>query len=109
MLPPRASQMARWRSRQNRKLFLSRPLNHPMQNRVWPEAIKRCADPQRARRYLDQLEATEAAPVLKAASGEQARILAALFSGSQALSEMLIARPDWLATTLNAESLRHPR
>lgn len=80
-----------------------------MQNRVWPEAIKRCADPQRARHYFEQLKATGAATVLKAASAEQARILTALFSGSQALSEMLIARPDWLATSLNAESLRHPR
>jgi glutamate-ammonia-ligase adenylyltransferase len=80
-----------------------------MQNRVWPEAIKSCADPQRARHYFEQLKATDAAKTIEAASAEQARILAALFSGSQALGEMLIVRPDWLATSLKAESLRHPR
>ena len=42
-------------------------------------------------------------------SAEQARILAALFSGSQALSEWLIARPEWLKTLLVPEHLQYPR
>jgi len=80
-----------------------------VQSRVWRKAIESSADPHRAKHYFEQLKATSAAAGLKAASVEQARILAALFSGSQALSEGLIAHPDWLGTSLNAESLQHPR
>jgi glutamate-ammonia-ligase adenylyltransferase len=40
---------------------------------------------------------TFAADELEKASTEQARILAAVFSGSQALSNLLVARPEWLA------------
>ena len=41
-------------------------------------------------------------------SDEQLRILTSLFSGSQVLSNLLIANPGWL-TALDPESLRHPR
>src|SRR5207247_2232098 len=63
----------------------------------------------RAKHCFEHLKATSAASILKSASAEQARILAALFSGSQALSELLLARPDWLAAALDAELLKHPR
>ena len=79
-----------------------------MKNPVWTNAIKTCADPQRARHFLDLLAATSAGAALPAASGEQARILAALFSGSQALSNLLVARPDWLSV-LEPEALKFPR
>ena len=59
-----------------------------MKTPAWTNAIKTCADPQRARQFLDLLAATSAGAALPAASGEQARILAALFSGSQALSNL---------------------
>ena len=76
---------------------------------MWPHALEHSADPKRAGHYLDQLKTTRAAAALKAASPEQAELLAALFSGSPALSELLIAHPDWLATSLDPEQLKHPR
>jgi len=80
-----------------------------MQKQVWPNAIKTCADPQRAQRYLDQMRSADPRGVVRRVSAEQARILAALFSGSQTLSEWLIARPDWLKPVLAPEHLQHPR
>jgi [glutamine synthetase] adenylyltransferase / [glutamine synthetase]-adenylyl-L-tyrosine phosphorylase len=79
-----------------------------MKNLVWTNAIKACADPQRARQFLDRLAATGAGTALQAVSSEQAGILAALFSGSQALSNLLVARPDWLSA-LESEVLKFPR
>ena len=48
------------------------------------------------------------APALGAVSSEQARILCALFSGSQALSEQLLSKPELLAV-ITPENLQHPR
>src|SRR5258706_15663683 len=79
-----------------------------MKNAVWTKALKESADPQRARHHLELLAATSAAPGLEAATAEQARIVCALFSGSQALSNLLISRPELLAV-LTPESLQHPR
>lgn len=79
-----------------------------MKNPVWTNAIKSCADPQRARRFLELLAATSAGTALQAPSAEQARIFAALFSGSQALSNLLVARPEWLGA-LEPDVLRFPR
>jgi len=74
----------------------------------WTNAIKTCAEPQRAKHFLDLLAVTDAGAALQAASAEQARILAALFSGSQALSNLVVARPDWLSL-LEPEALKFPR
>jgi len=79
-----------------------------MKDSVWTKAIKAAADPQRARRYLDLLGATSAGPALTGASAEQARIVAALFSGSEALSALLVARPEWLGA-VEAGALKYPR
>ena len=79
-----------------------------MKNLVWTKAIKDSADPQRARHYLDLLAAATDATVLAKASAEQARILCALFSGSQALSNWLIAHPDFLPS-LTPDLLFHLR
>ena len=79
-----------------------------MKNPVWTNAIKGCADPQRAKHFLELLATTDAGAALQASSSEQARILAALFSGSQALSNLLVARPDWLGE-LEPEVLKFPR
>ena len=68
-----------------------------MQSRALQKILSAAANPTRAEHFFDQLKTTEAAPNLKTISEEQARILAALFSGSQALSEWLIAHPDGLA------------
>jgi [glutamine synthetase] adenylyltransferase / [glutamine synthetase]-adenylyl-L-tyrosine phosphorylase len=79
-----------------------------MKNPVWTNALKTCADPRRARQFFDLLAATSAGAALPALSAEQAHILAALFSGSQALSNLLVARPDWLGA-LEPEVLKFPR
>jgi glutamate-ammonia-ligase adenylyltransferase len=79
-----------------------------MGNPVWASAISASADPQRARRFFDLLAATSAGAAIQACSAEQARVLAMLFSGSQALSNLLVARPDWL-DTLELEALKFPR
>ncbi len=78
-----------------------------MKNPVWTKAVKSSADPARARHYLDLLAAA-GAPALEGVSPEQARILCALFSGSQALSNWLIAHPA-LLSGLTPELLFHPR
>jgi [glutamine synthetase] adenylyltransferase / [glutamine synthetase]-adenylyl-L-tyrosine phosphorylase len=76
---------------------------------LWTKALKSSADPQRARHFLDLLAENQAArQVLMSASAEQARILAALFSGSEVLSTGLIAHSDWLAS-LETERLQFPR
>jgi glutamate-ammonia-ligase adenylyltransferase len=77
-------------------------------NPAWTNAIKTCADPQRARKFLELLTATSAGPTLLAAAGDQARILAVLFSGSQALGNLLVARPDYLGV-LEPQALGFPR
>lgn len=79
-----------------------------MKSPVWTSAIKTCADPQRAKHFLDLLAATNAGAALQALPVEQVRILTALFSGSQALSNLLVARPDWLGE-LEPEVLKFPR
>ncbi len=79
-----------------------------MRNPVWTQALKNCADPQRAREHFEQLLITSAARQLKSTSAEEARVLAALLGGSQALATMLIANPEWLSS-LTLDVLRHPR
>ena len=79
-----------------------------MKNPHWAKTVKTCADPQRAKHFLDLLSATNAGPKLNKISEEQIRILIALFSGSQALSSLLVANPQRLEL-LDIERLRHPR
>ena len=79
-----------------------------MNSTVWPKAIKASADPSRAKHHFDLLAATPAGKALAQADAEQARILAALLSGSEALSAWLMANPAALAA-LHTEALRFPR
>ena len=72
------------------------------------KAIKKCADPSRAKHFLKLLAETSAGPVLQNVSVEQCAILAALFSGSHALSTLLVAHPDWV-WLLAPEQLKFPR
>ena len=74
----------------------------------WTKIVKGSTDPRRAAQFFDLLAATSAGPALRACSAEQARVLAALFGGSQALSNLLVARPEWLGT-LETEALKYPR
>src|SRR6185436_17795749 len=79
-----------------------------MKPRVWTKAIQHCAAPERGRHFLELLSATSAGPAARQASAEQARVLAALFSGSQALSASLLAHPEWLSF-VDPEVIRLPR
>jgi [glutamine synthetase] adenylyltransferase / [glutamine synthetase]-adenylyl-L-tyrosine phosphorylase len=74
----------------------------------WNKAIKSCADPARAQHFLKLLSETNARTALEKASSERCAILAALFSGSQALSTLLVANPD-LLDLLAPEQLQFPR
>jgi glutamate-ammonia-ligase adenylyltransferase len=79
-----------------------------MKGANWTKAIKACPDPSRAKHFLQLLSETSARPVLRQASPEECATLAALFSGSQALSTLLVAHPDWL-DLLIPEHLKFPR
>src|SRR5580765_2706724 len=79
-----------------------------MTTRAWTKAVKTCTDPSRTKHFLKLLAETSAGPALQRASAEQCRILAALFSGSQALSTWLVANPDSLQL-LPPEHLQFPR
>ena len=80
-----------------------------MPNPVWSKALQACADPSRARHVFEQLQATPAAEILGSASADQARILALLLSGSQALGELILQHPDWIGSVLQPGLLEHPR
>src|SRR5262245_12013140 len=77
-----------------------------MKSAIWTKAIKGSADPARARHFLGLLSGT--ASGLQRVSEEQARVLAAVFSGSEASSNQLVARPEWLSL-VREERLKFPR
>jgi glutamate-ammonia-ligase adenylyltransferase len=74
---------------------------------AWTKAIEASADPQRSEQFFEQLKSSHLA-IAKSASPERIRIAAALFSGSQVLSEAVIAHPDWLFSLPEAD-LHAPR
>jgi len=80
-----------------------------MRIKALAQTIRRAPDPERARSGFDSLLATSVARQLQQASAEQARILAALFSGSKALSGLLLGHPEWVNTVLAPERLEYPR
>ena len=79
-----------------------------MKNSVLAKAIQSSADPERAQHFFELLSETDTRAALTNMSSEQATILAALFSGSAALGNILLAHPDWLSA-LEIERLRFPR
>src|SRR6266568_9119688 len=95
-------------SRPCRSRLASLASKYWMKSLIWTKAITESADPKRAKHFLDLLGTTTAGGTLESASAEQARALTALFSGSQALSTLLIAHPDWLIS-LAPEALRFAR
>lgn len=76
---------------------------------VWQDALAAGADPVRARQFHARLLEAGAGPVLEAASPEAARVLTALWSGSQVLGEWLVQHPEWLPDFLDVEGLRRAR
>jgi [glutamine synthetase] adenylyltransferase / [glutamine synthetase]-adenylyl-L-tyrosine phosphorylase len=79
-----------------------------MKTPLWAKAIKTSADPQRAKHFAELLAGTTAVAAMERFSADQIRVIVALFSGSQTLSELLVANPDWLAA-LDIERIRYPR
>src|SRR5260221_8221124 len=98
----------RWCLRPCRSRLISLVSRYWMKSLIWTNAIKESADPKRTKHFLDLLGTTTAGGDVKTASAEQARALAALFSGSQDLNTLLIAHPDWLSS-LAPEALGFPR
>ncbi len=70
--------------------------------------MKTCADPGRARHFLDALAETSARDELERVTSGQAGLLATLFAGSESLSTLLVAHPDWLEF-VEPEDLKFPR
>jgi len=79
-----------------------------MPKTTWSERLKDAADPKRAGHFLDLLAAAGAGPQLNKFSAGQIKVLAALFSGSRTLGELLAAHPDWLPR-LAPDELKFPR
>ncbi len=80
-----------------------------MHSHSWQTALKSCADPHRARHMFQQLKAAAPGSEIDEPQPEQARILCALFSGSQASSQQLLKHPEWLEASLEPELLQQPR
>ena len=79
-----------------------------MKNPLWTRALKTSADPERSRHLLDSLVAAGARSQLEKFSADSLRIFTALSGGSQALGDLLLAHPDWLAL-LEIERLKFAR
>jgi [glutamine synthetase] adenylyltransferase / [glutamine synthetase]-adenylyl-L-tyrosine phosphorylase len=79
-----------------------------MKSSAVANAIRSAADQERARHFFELLSETDARAALAKISAAQAGLLAALFSGSQVLGNLLAAHPDWLKH-LEVERLRFPR
>ncbi|MEY2408231.1 MAG: [glutamine synthetase] adenylyltransferase / [glutamine synthetase]-adenylyl-L-tyrosine [Verrucomicrobiota bacterium] len=75
-----------------------------MSSRIIQTAIRAAADPRRAGKGFEHLP--DAARVTDAA---QARILAAIFSGSRAMTELLGQHPQWIPSILTPDYLQHAR
>ena len=79
-----------------------------MKNPHWVKAIKSCADSRRAKHFVELLSGTNAKARLEKYRAEQAGVIVTLFSGSEALGNLLVTNPDWL-DLLDVELIRHPR
>ena len=80
-----------------------------MRKVFWKEELSKCADPDRARRFLEEFRTLHGPDLEKQASAEQVRVLASIVSGSISMSELLLSHPDWIGTVLNPKSLIGPR
>jgi glutamate-ammonia-ligase adenylyltransferase len=80
-----------------------------MLNKHWKTIISRSADPERVRKCLAQLETGPGSTLVANAIPEQGRILAALFSGSAILGELVLSRPELINCPLESGWLASPR
>ena len=79
-----------------------------MQKKAWEKIVKAAADPVRVQTFLKSIAAPRERSWLADCSTDSARILAALISGSQFLTELVQSNPD-LLSLLDFEHLRFPR
>jgi glutamate-ammonia-ligase adenylyltransferase len=79
-----------------------------MKKTAWEKIVKASADPARVQTFLDSVAAPQEQSWLAKCSTESARVLATVVSGSQFLSELLIADPG-LLPQLDFEQLQFPR
>ena len=79
-----------------------------MKKALWSKALKASAEPERSKRFLESLASTSARKQLEKLSADSLRVLIALFGGSQALGDLLLAHPEWLSQ-LDFEKLKFPR
>lgn len=79
-----------------------------MKKTNWPKIIKASADPARVEYFVSSCRESGASSALEKLSPDVAPILAALVSGSQYLSERLLARPD-LLTLFDLANLQFSR
>jgi len=79
-----------------------------VKNPLWTRALKTSADPERSRHLFESLSSAGARAQLEKFSADSLRVFAALSGGSQALGDLLLFHPDWLAL-LDIERLKFPR
>jgi glutamate-ammonia-ligase adenylyltransferase len=75
----------------------------------WRAAVKRAADPARAQNGFNELAAITTGTAPDTFTEEHSLLLAALFSGSQAMTLLLLKHPEWANTVLTPDNLAHPR
>jgi glutamate-ammonia-ligase adenylyltransferase len=75
---------------------------------AWEKALRTAADPLRAKDCSRRLGPLLPENYFQSLSAGQARVVAALFSGSRALSELLLTRPEWIEV-IELERLESPR
>ncbi len=76
-------------------------------NKTWANALSKIPDKARAVEALEKLSSLY--PDLQKASKEQAQTFVKLFEGSKALTELLLAHPEFCSILFDHESLSHPR
>ena len=76
---------------------------------TWKTAVKQAADPARAQNGFNELAAVAVTSTPDTLTEEHTRILAALFSGSQAMTLLLLKHPEWVNTALTPDNLAYPR
>jgi len=76
---------------------------------IWQTVIRQSADPERVERFLETLREGPAREELEEVEEEQARMIASVLAGSQALYQLLVREPEWIRLLKNLEALRFPR
>src|SRR5688572_3531384 len=80
-----------------------------MQDQTWARGIAQSPDPVRVKARIEHLKSTPLWNRLKKSSSDQVQIMVQLFAGSQALGDLILAKPEWFDSTLSLEALQHPR